>query len=209
MAKAMGSGNARLRSYGGAVAVITGGVYGIGEALGKDLANHGCDVVLAGLNCEQAREVAASICARGGKSSAHALDVTDAQAVEALLQATVNRCGRLDNMFNNVRRSISLAYDYSLHDTHDKRGRIPQSVGWLILAGDAGQILPGRKRHAAGSLCEEGFASNCQERPGHRHSRRLQNALVYQSPVTLAGSETFAADLSGDTEAGVIVFPTR
>jgi len=102
MTTATGSGNARLRSYEGAVAIITGGASGIGEALGRDLANRGCEVVLADLNYEQATEVATSICARGGKASAHALDVTDARAVEALLQVTVNRCGRLDYMFNNA-----------------------------------------------------------------------------------------------------------
>lgn len=98
----MRSSIAQLKTYDGAVAIITGGASGIGEALGRELASRGCAVVLADLNHEQATVVATSICALGGKASAHALNVTDATAVEELLEATGDRYGRLDYMFNNA-----------------------------------------------------------------------------------------------------------
>ena len=94
------SGN--LRTYEGAVAVVTGGASGIGRALGEELAARGCEVVLADLQLQAAQEIAAGICEQGGKATAYALDVTDAQAVELMLNNTFERCGRLDYMFNNA-----------------------------------------------------------------------------------------------------------
>ena len=75
-----------LRTYEGAVAIITGGASGIGKALGKELAARGCEVVLADLQLELANSVAADICSLGGKATAYALDVTDADALDLLLE---------------------------------------------------------------------------------------------------------------------------
>jgi NAD(P)-dependent dehydrogenase (short-subunit alcohol dehydrogenase family) len=91
-----------LRTYKGAVAIVTGGASGIGKALGEELAARGCEVVLADLQLELATEVAAKICEQGGKATACALDVTDADAVELLVENTFERCQRLDYMFNNA-----------------------------------------------------------------------------------------------------------
>ena len=91
-----------LRTYEGAVAIVTGGASGIGKALGEELAARGCEVVVADLQSEAAEKVAAGICARGGKATAYTLDVTDAAAVESLVTNTLERCQRLDYMFNNA-----------------------------------------------------------------------------------------------------------
>ncbi len=91
-----------LRTYEGAVAIVTGGASGIGKALGEELAKRGAEVVLADLQQEAAETVAEGIRANGGEATASLLDVTDADAVEALVRDTAERCGRLDYMFNNA-----------------------------------------------------------------------------------------------------------
>ena len=91
-----------IRSYRDGVAVITGGASGIGRALGEELAARGCEVVLADLQLDKATDVAQQLVAAGGRATAAALDVTDAQAVETLVDDTVERCGRIDYMFNNA-----------------------------------------------------------------------------------------------------------
>jgi NAD(P)-dependent dehydrogenase (short-subunit alcohol dehydrogenase family) len=98
----MGDAEGPVRTYEGAVAIVTGGASGIGKALGEELANRGCEVVLADLQYEQAISVANEIVARGGKATACALDVADAAACESVVRDTVERCGRLDYMFNNA-----------------------------------------------------------------------------------------------------------
>lgn len=82
--------------------MVTGGASGIGEALAVELANRGCEVVLADRQVELAETVAARIRASGGKASAVELDVVDYAAVEGVLQETAARTGRLDYVFNNA-----------------------------------------------------------------------------------------------------------
>ncbi len=91
-----------LRIFDGAVAIITGGASGIGAALARELAQRGSEVVLADLQRELAEEVVDGIRKAGGNARARELNVADFPAVEALVQETVQRTGRLDYMFNNA-----------------------------------------------------------------------------------------------------------
>ena len=94
--------NKKIRIFDRATAVVTGGASGIGRGLAEELAERGCEVVLADRQIEPAKEVASTICASGGKAKAAKIDVTDFMAVEQLVQETVERTGRLDYIFNNA-----------------------------------------------------------------------------------------------------------
>ncbi len=91
-----------IRIFNGGVAIITGGASGIGRGFGEALAARGCEVVLADLQIDLAREAAAGINASGGKATAVEVDVVDREAVVSVVQQTVERCDRLDYMFNNA-----------------------------------------------------------------------------------------------------------
>jgi NAD(P)-dependent dehydrogenase (short-subunit alcohol dehydrogenase family) len=91
-----------LRTYNGAVAIVTGGASGIGRALGEALARRGATVVLADLQIELARQVAAAIAGLGGSATAAEIDVTDFEALNRLVHETVRTQGRIDYMFNNA-----------------------------------------------------------------------------------------------------------
>src|SRR5262245_51085559 len=91
-----------IRSYDGAVAIVTGGASGIGRALGETLAKSGARVTLADLQIDLARDVAAGIAAAGGRATAIELDVTNFAAVQQVVQETVRTADRLDYMFNNA-----------------------------------------------------------------------------------------------------------
>jgi len=82
------------------VAIVTGGASGIGRALGAELVRRGAHVVLADVNAEGAAAAAASIST--ATASAAALDVTDAEAVQRLIEDTAAARGRLDLLFNNA-----------------------------------------------------------------------------------------------------------
>ncbi len=85
------------------VALVTGGASGIGQALCEELARRGAAaVVVADVNVEGARGVAEAITAAGGRARAAELDVTQAKAVQALVEQTASEHGRLDYMFNNA-----------------------------------------------------------------------------------------------------------
>jgi len=89
-----------LRTFEGAVALVTGGASGIGRAMGELLARRGARVVLADLQIDLAKDVAARIKQSGGEATAEELDVTDFPATSQLFQSTFQISGRLDYVFN-------------------------------------------------------------------------------------------------------------
>jgi NAD(P)-dependent dehydrogenase (short-subunit alcohol dehydrogenase family) len=84
------------------IAVVTGGASGIGKALCEELARRGAIVVVADIQLPAAEKVANAIAASGGVASARYVDVRQAAEVQALVDETVQRHGRLDLMSNNA-----------------------------------------------------------------------------------------------------------
>jgi NAD(P)-dependent dehydrogenase (short-subunit alcohol dehydrogenase family) len=81
------------------VALVTGGASGIGRALCEALARHGARVTVADLDGEGAQRVASAL---GAPARAATLDVTDAGAVRAAVDALIAREGRLDLLVNGA-----------------------------------------------------------------------------------------------------------
>lgn len=82
-------------------AIVTGGGSGIGRALVHALTRDGVDVTCADLDGAAAAFAAGS--APGpGTAVAATVDVTDAAAVQGVVDGVVDRAGRLDLMFNNA-----------------------------------------------------------------------------------------------------------
>lgn len=86
----------------GKVAVTTGAGSGIGRASARLLARHGARMHLADLDRESVERVAREIEAAGGSASAHALDVSDPAAVEALAETVFAAEGHVDVLHNNA-----------------------------------------------------------------------------------------------------------
>jgi NAD(P)-dependent dehydrogenase (short-subunit alcohol dehydrogenase family) len=106
-----------LRTYSGAVAIVTGGASGIGRALAEALAQRGAEVVLADRQTDLAEQVAAKIRGSGGSAAVADLDVTDFAAVDRLVQQIRERRGRLDYFFNNAGIGIGgEVREYSIDD---------------------------------------------------------------------------------------------
>jgi NAD(P)-dependent dehydrogenase (short-subunit alcohol dehydrogenase family) len=82
-----------IRTYSGAVAVITGGASGIGQALGEELARRGAKVILADLQTSLAEEVAARIRETNGEATAMGVDVTHFQSVKTLIEQVIGTAG--------------------------------------------------------------------------------------------------------------------
>ena len=87
--------------YAGASAIVTGGGSGIGAALTRALVAAGADVVCSDIDLPAATDVAGSATGAGSARAAR-LDVTDAAAVQALVDEVAGEHGSLDLMFNNA-----------------------------------------------------------------------------------------------------------
>ena len=82
-------------------AFITGGGSGLGRAAAERFASEGATVVAADIDVDGAEETVARVEAAGGTAEAHELDVRDADAFEAAIDATVETHG-LDIVLNNA-----------------------------------------------------------------------------------------------------------
>lgn len=83
----------------GKVAIITGAAQGLGEALVKRFVEEGAKVVGVDLNEEKLKETVAKY---GDDNLAIKLDVTDEEGWEKVVDATVEKFGKLDVLVNNA-----------------------------------------------------------------------------------------------------------
>ncbi|MGH7643082.1 MAG: SDR family NAD(P)-dependent oxidoreductase [Candidatus Dormibacteria bacterium] len=90
------------RRFQGQVALITGGGQGIGEATVRRFAGEGARVVVADLNGDAAKAVAARVSSEGGEAVGIPCDVQDESSVETMVQAGLGRFGQLDILVSNA-----------------------------------------------------------------------------------------------------------
>ncbi|GIK42585.1 MAG: 3-oxoacyl-ACP reductase [Chloroflexota bacterium] len=84
----------------GKVVIVTGAARNIGRVYALGLARAGAEVVAADiLDCS---ETVAEVEAAGGKALNVRVDVTDEAATGQMVQATVDRFGRIDGLVNNA-----------------------------------------------------------------------------------------------------------
>lgn len=88
--------------FTGRTALVTGGGSGIGRGIALAFAAEGANVVVAGRRREPLDETKALVEAAGGKALAVTADVTRADDVQALVDATVDHFGSLDVAVNNA-----------------------------------------------------------------------------------------------------------
>src|ERR1700744_3663368 len=86
----------------GRVAIVTGAGGGLGREHALLLAARGAQVVVNDIGQAAAESVASEIEARGGSAIGIGASVTDADAVQAMVDATIARWGRVDILVNNA-----------------------------------------------------------------------------------------------------------
>ena len=84
------------------LALVTGAGRGLGAAIARGLAEAGARVIVADINPESAREVAASLAALGFTSWGEKLDVTDRKGMKAFTERIGENHGELSILVNNA-----------------------------------------------------------------------------------------------------------
>jgi len=115
------------RPLDGDAAIVTGASSGIGAATARALAREGADVALAARREDRLRALADEIESETSADVETAVvptDVTDSAAVDALVEATVERFGGLDLYVNNA----GLAYGSDVTEMDDEAYRTMMAV---------------------------------------------------------------------------------
>jgi NAD(P)-dependent dehydrogenase (short-subunit alcohol dehydrogenase family) len=156
------------------VALVVGGG-GLGAAIAAGLADHGARVAVADLDPLTARRVAA-MCARPDSPPpiAARLDITDSQAVNAVVGAIERRAGHIDILVNAAGVSIRKpALDVTLEEWHRTlainlsgvflvtqavaRGMVARGRGRILSIGSVSSLL-GHPEHAPYAATKGGIA---------------------------------------------------
>ncbi|MFB6296495.1 MAG: SDR family NAD(P)-dependent oxidoreductase [Halobacteriales archaeon] len=82
--------------------LVTGSNYGIGRATAERFAREGASVVVTGRDEGRCRETVAGIEDAGGEATAVTADLANPAEIEALIEAAVEACGKIDVLVNNA-----------------------------------------------------------------------------------------------------------
>jgi short-subunit dehydrogenase len=168
---------AKLTSYRGINAVVTGASSGIGRALALRLAREGARVALVARRQDRLDALAAEIAAAGGQAVVLPCDVSDRAQVFATAQQALERLGPIDLLVNNagyghhrrflewdvddMERVMRVNYVGTLYWT---KALLPQMVerrrGWIVfMASLAGRIgVPEESAYVASKFALVGLS---------------------------------------------------
>jgi NAD(P)-dependent dehydrogenase (short-subunit alcohol dehydrogenase family) len=104
---------------GGKRILLTGASSGIGEAGAERLAREGATVIVVARRQDRLDALAERITAAGGTAISIPCDVSDLDAVDALVADVEKRIGGVDILINNAGRSIRRSLSESLERWHD------------------------------------------------------------------------------------------
>src|SRR6201997_109053 len=103
------------------VALVTGGSRGIGAAIAKRLAADGANVAITySKGADAAASVVKEIERAGRKAIAIQADATDADAIEAAVEKTVQTFGQLDVLVNNAGTAIPKRFEEATLEELDR-----------------------------------------------------------------------------------------
>ncbi len=105
-----------MRRLEGKRAIVTGAGAGIGRAIALRMAEEGARVVLADVDEESAKKVAAEL---EGSSLVYSADVTRAEEVEALVRRAIEEWGGLDVMVNNAGVGVAATTPETSEEDYD------------------------------------------------------------------------------------------
>lgn len=103
----------------GKTVMITGASSGIGEATAFALGGAGAKVLLVARSADKLAAIADAIAQAGGTAVAYPCDLSDLEAIDALVARTLDEHGRVDILINNAGRSIRRSLALSYNRFHD------------------------------------------------------------------------------------------
>ncbi|MGC8512051.1 MAG: SDR family NAD(P)-dependent oxidoreductase [Acidimicrobiales bacterium] len=145
---------ARLFDLTGKVVILTGASYGLGETMAKGLAAAGASLVLAARSKEPLEAVAARCAAGGVDAMAVSADVSNEDDIARLVDAAIQRHGRIDVLVNNAGISDMRGVPAENFDIETFRRIVDvDMLGAFMLARDVGRHMLAAGRGSIINIC--------------------------------------------------------
>jgi len=229
----------RSRRLQGAVVVLTGATGGLGKALARGFAQAGAHLGLLDLNEGALDELATELRATGAECITRVCDVTDIEACERGVAATVERFGRVDVLVNNAgitqrsafmdtdidvyRRVMDINFFGSLHCTKATLPHLVESGGQIVVLSSVAGFAPliGRTGYAASKHALHGMFDSLRAElreqgvgvlivaPSFIQTNININALGGDGNKTKSPQATLGKVMSAQTAAAAIIDATE
>ncbi len=203
----------------GKVVVITGASSGLGEATARMLSAQGAVVVLGARRIDRIEALAAELARAGGQALALQTDVTRASDVQRLVDAAVERFGRIDVIVNNAGLMPSSPLERLKIDDWDRM--IDVNIKGVLYGIAA--ALPHMQRQKGGHIVNVSSVAGHKVRAGTavysatKHAVRVlteglrQEVKPYDIRTTIVSPGAVATELpdsitEADVQAGVKAF---
>jgi 3-oxoacyl-[acyl-carrier protein] reductase len=147
----------------GKTAIVTGAGSGFGAGIAQTLAREGTAVIVNDVNADGGNQVVSKIAAGGGRALFVAADVTDRDAVQAMVDQAVAVFGGLDILVNNA--GVSHKRKPMLDVTEDELDRI-LAVNVKGLFHTANAAIPVMREGGSGAIVNIASTGAVRPRPG-------------------------------------------
>lgn len=144
-----------------AVCVITGGSSGIGRALAIELVRRGARVVVSGRRLPALDETCRR-CDPPGRCHGVVADVTDAAAMQSLVDEVLERHGAIDLFINNA--GVGIAGELDAMGPEDWSFALGPNLHGVLHGIHA--VLPSMRARGRGHICNVGSVAGLVPRPG-------------------------------------------
>lgn len=158
----------------GQVALVTGGGTGIGRATALALARTGADVVVCGRREQPLRETAAEIERAGGRCLPLTADIREPEAVERMVESTIEGFGAIDVLVNNAGGQFEAAAEAISDNGWRAVGRLTLDATWSVTRTVATRSMIPRR---SGLIVFIGF-SPLRGIPGFAHACAARAAVA-------------------------------
>ncbi|MEX0785629.1 MAG: SDR family oxidoreductase [Dehalococcoidia bacterium] len=185
-----------MSSLTGKVVMVTGAGSGIGEHTALRFAREGAKLVLADIDAERARDVAARIEADGGEALAMAVDVSQRAQVDAMVRAAVERFGAVHVLVNNAGYGLGATVEQTTED--DFRDLWETNVLGVLFGMQA--VLPVMQRQGSGHIISVSSAAGRIAYPGIAAYSATKHAVA-------ALTDSLRAEVAGQGIHASAVFP--
>jgi len=172
----------------GKVAIITGSSSGLGHALAELAAEHDMHLVLADIDVPPSAELASRIEAAGGEAVAVQVDLADPAQRPRVIEAAMERFGRVDYLFNNA--GYAYAATLELHDLEAAHRLF--EVNYWAYVDLANRVVPIMKEQGGGTIV------NTVSILGHRPAPAGWGVYAASKHALVGMFQTAASELDGD-----------